>query len=104
MYATPRVRLTALLLGALIAGCTGDGGRGSSGFDIENLIIARVLRTQQCVTNDALTFCPADQMATVTPTAPATSPTPTAVVSPTATATVGLTPHVDTGLADGASV
>ena len=105
MYATPRVRLTAVLLGALLAGCTGDGGRGSSGFDItENFIISTVLETQQCVTNDDLTFCPADKMATATPTAPVTSPTPTAVVSPTATATVNAPPLVVTGLADGALI
>lgn len=83
-----------------------DGRRaGSSGFDItENVIINRVLETQQCVSSERLTFCPADQKATVTPTATATPPTPTAPASPTPTPTANPTPQVDTGLADGASI
>jgi hypothetical protein len=95
-----------VLLGAFIAGCAVDGGRGSSGFDItENVIINRVLETQQCVSNQGLTFCPADQQpGTITATPTPTAPTPTAPASPTPTPTVNPTPYVNTKLANGASI
>src|SRR5262245_36201894 len=101
MYARRMRCLLGLLLAGLVAGCAVDGGRGPSGFDItENLIISRVLETQECLSNDDLTFCPADRKSEVTPTATATAATPTAAMSPT----VSPTPRVDTGLADGDSI
>ena len=82
-----------------------DGGRGSSGFDItENFIISRVLETQECVSNDGLTFCPADRKDVATRPPTPTAATPTAMVSPTVTPTINPTPRVDTGLADGDSI
>lgn len=104
MYATRRVSLTGILLAVFLAGCLGDGGRGSSGFDItENILIKQVLDTQECFRNDDLTFCPADQQSG-TPTPTPTGETPTAAVTATATPTVEPTPHVNTGLANGDSV
>jgi len=105
MYALRRLWWLAVILGTLAAGCFGDGGRGSSGFDIsENLIIVRVLETQECLTNQSLTFCPADQVPPAKPTPTATAPTPTAALPPTVTPTTNPTPQVDTGLSGGASI
>jgi hypothetical protein len=104
MHATRSVNLTGVLLAVLLAGCLGDGGRGSSGFDItENLLINQVLETQECFRNDDLTFCPADQQSG-TPTPTPTAATPPAALTPTATPTVEAAPHVNTGLASGALV
>lgn len=101
MYATRSVRLTGVLLAVLLAGCLGDGGRGSSGFDItENVLIKQVLETQECFRNDDLTFCPADQQSG-TPTPTPTGETPTAAVTATPTPTVEPTPQVNTGLVNG---
>lgn len=103
MHASRTMVPTGALLAVLLAGCIGDGGRGSSGFDItENIIINRVLETQECLSNEALTFCPADQQSSFTPT-----PTPTEPVLPitaTPTPTVEPSPQVNTGLANGASI
>ena len=105
MHALRRLWSLAVALGLLTAGCMGDGGRGSSGFDItENLIIVRVLETQECVTDRSLTFCPADQAPPTTATPTATAPTPTAETSPSVTPTVKPTPQVDTRLGGGASI
>lgn len=104
MYATRSVRLAGVLIGVLLAGCLGEGGRGSSGFDItENLLIKQVLDTQACFRNDDLTLCPADQQSG-TPTPTPSAGTPTAVVTATPTPTVEPTPHVNTGLVNGALV
>jgi len=105
MHPWQRLWLLSAALGWLAFGCTGDGGRGSSGFDIkENLIIVRVLETQECVTTQQLTFCPADQAAGTTPTPTATAPTPTGQIPPTATPGVQPPPQVNTGLAGGAAI
>jgi hypothetical protein len=81
-----------LLLTTIVAGCV-DGGRGSSGFDIsENAAIMRVLETQECISGERLTLCPADQMATPT------AATPTPPPGPTATPTPISDPRIETGL------
>ena len=48
----------ALLVAALHFGCaSGDGGRGSSGFDItENFVIGRVLESQECLTDGGVSY------------------------------------------------
>jgi hypothetical protein len=103
MYATRGLCLIGIALGALLAGCTSEGGRGSAGFDItENQIISRVLETQECLSRNALTFCPADRRDGSTPTP--TAPPPTAMVSPTVTPTAIPSPRVDTALTGGASI
>jgi hypothetical protein len=106
MYASRSLWLTGVLLGTFVAGCATDGGRGSSGFDItENVIISRVLETQQCLNSLGLTFCPADQQAGAVTATPTPTPiTPTAPASPTFTPTVNPTPYVNTKLANGASI
>lgn len=105
MPKTPRgVGLAWMLVPLLLGGCL-DGGRGSSGFDLEAALIERVLTTQRCLSRDAVVFCPADQQGaavTPTPTPAATPPSPGA--SPTPTATAAPLRRVDTGLANGASI
>ncbi len=72
--------LAAFLLAVLTAGCT--GGRGSSGFDInnENATISQALETQQCLDFQGLRIC-----------------------SATASAAAG-TPRVDTDLGNATSI
>lgn len=102
MHLMSRACLGVGLTLLLFSGCD---GRGSSGFDIsEALLIQRVISTQQCLSKDALTFCPADRTdQTLTPTAPVHTPTPP-MHSPTPTATAIPAQRVDTGLANGTTI
>lgn len=102
MHLMSRACLGVGLTLLLFSGCD---GRGSSGFDIsEALLIQRVISTQQCLSKDALTFCPADRTdQTLTPTPPVHTPTPP-MQSPTPTATAIPAQRVDTGLAHGTSI
>ncbi|MDX2167505.1 MAG: hypothetical protein SF182_10595 [Deltaproteobacteria bacterium] len=97
-------RLSRLGIGLALLTSACDG-RGSSGFDIsEALLIQRVISTQQCLSREALLFCPADRAdQTTTPTPADTTPTPP-MQSPTPTATAIPAQRVDTGLANGTSI
>ena len=105
MQMTPRGVGFGWLLAALLFGGCLDGGRGSSGFDLEAALIERVLTQQRCESRESVLFCPADQQpagATPTPTMASTPPTPP--ISPTPTATAVPMRRVDTGLANGTSI
>jgi len=106
---------TGLLVAAALAGC--NGGRGSSGFDVnsENEAISRALASRECVDFQGLTICPANAEITPTPSPSATpppsttpsgltpSPTPTRG-TPTGTATPGGTPNIETTLGDATAI
>lgn len=68
------------LLGVLLSSCA--GGSGSSGFDIspsaENESINQVLTTKQCLPDEVLTLCPANETALDVP-VPGQTPAPQGV-------------------------
>jgi hypothetical protein len=98
-------RLSRLGVGLALLSSACDG-RGSSGFDIsEALLIQRVISTQQCLSREALIFCPADRTdQTPTPTVVDATPTPPMNPTPSPTATAIPVQRVDTGLANGTSI
>jgi len=89
-----------LILGALLAACT--GGSGSSGFDAisEDAAITQALDTQQCVQFEALQICPTDESLE------ARTPTPEVPQTPAASGTPHPPhkPQIDTGHGDASCV